>query len=137
MRRKLDQLAADPEALHAWRAALAGQWAADDPETAATLFVDGHVKLYSGKANLPKHFVARQKLQLPAAAGYWLNALGGAPLLCIHKQVDPKMVAEIRHGIVPQLEALALALGENLNAFWIYGPSKGRHAAGPRTGGSL
>ena len=108
LRRKLDQLAADPEALHAWRAALAGQWAADDPETAATLFVDGHVKLYSGKANLPKHFVARQKLQLPAAAGYWLNALGGAPLLCIHKQVDPKMVAEIRHGIVPQLEALGL-----------------------------
>ena len=108
LRRKLDQLAADPEALHAWRAALAGQWAADDPATAATLFVDGHVKLYSGKANLPKHFVARQKLQLPAAAGYWLNALGGAPLLCIHKQVDPKMVAEIRHGIVPQLEALGL-----------------------------
>ena len=108
LRRKLDQLAADPEALHAWRAALAGQWAADDPATAATLFVDGHVKLYSGKANLPKHFVARQKLQLPAAAGYWLNALGGAPLLCIHKQVDPQMVAEIRHGIVPQLEALGL-----------------------------
>ena len=108
LRRKLDQLAADPEALHAWRAALAGQWAADDPATAATLFVDGHVKVYSGKANLPKHFVSRQKLQLPAAAGYWLNALGGAPLLCIHKQVDPKMVAEIRHGIVPQLEALGL-----------------------------
>ena len=39
LRRKLDQLAADPEALHAWRAALAGQWAADDPATAATLFV--------------------------------------------------------------------------------------------------
>ena len=108
LRRKLDQLAADPEALHAWRAALAGQWAADDPATVATLFVDGHVKVYSGKANLPKHFVSRQKLQLPAAAGYWLNALGGAPLLCIHKQVDPKMVAEIRHGIVPQLEALGL-----------------------------
>ncbi len=35
LRRKLDQLAADPEALHAWRAALAGQWAADDPATAA------------------------------------------------------------------------------------------------------
>ena len=52
--------------------------------------------------------MSRDRLKLPAAAGYWLHAPGGAPLLCLHKQVDPGMVAELRSAIVPQLEALGL-----------------------------
>ena len=57
---------------------------------------------------IPKHFVSRDRLKLPAAAGYWVHAPGGAPLLCLHKQVDPGMVAELRSAIVPQLEGLGL-----------------------------
>ena len=68
----------------------------------------GHVQVYHGQANLPKHFVSRDRLKLPAAAGYWVHAPGGAPLLCLHQQVDPGMVAELRSAIVPQLEALGL-----------------------------
>ena len=50
------------------------------------------VKLYTGRnGRLPKHFVARQKLCLPASVSYWINALGGAPLLCLHKALDPKL----------------------------------------------
>ncbi len=83
-------------------------WAGADPEAVATLFVDGHVQVYSGQGRLPKHFVPRQKLCLPAAASYWVGALGGAPLLCVHKQVDPALVAELRDGLLPQLEELGL-----------------------------
>ena len=98
----------DAAALEAWRGALARDWAAADPEAVATLFVDGHVQVYSGQGRLPKHFVPRQKLCLPAAASYWVGALGGAPLLCVHKQVDPALVAELRDGLLPQLEELGL-----------------------------
>ena len=107
LRRRSRQLAAS-EGLQEWIGALAQDWCREDPEAVATLFVDGHVQVYSGQGRLPKHFVTRQKLALPAAAGYWVQALGGAPLLCLHRQVDDGLVREIWSGIVPQLRKLGL-----------------------------
>ncbi len=111
LRRKLRLLAgcAGAGAVPAWQDALARQWMAEDPAACATLAVDGHVKVYAGrKGRLPKHFVARQKLCLPASVSYWINALGGSPLLCLHKELDPKMVQALEADIVPQLEALGV-----------------------------
>ena len=108
LRRKLGELAGGEDAVQAWREQLARQWVSAVADDVATLFVDGHVQVYHGQANLPKHFVSRDRLKLPAAAGYWVHAPGGAPLLCLHQQVDPGMVAELRSAIVPQLEALGL-----------------------------
>ena len=59
------------------------------------LFVHGHVQVYSGQGPLAKHFVTRQRLALPAAVSCWAQALGGAPLLCLRRQVDGGMVREI------------------------------------------
>ena len=74
-----------------------------------TLAVDGHVKVYTGrKGRLPKHFVARQKLCLPASVSYWVNALGGAPLLCLHKALDPKLIKAIEQDVVPHLQHLGV-----------------------------
>ena len=109
LRRRLRQLAEDPERLAAWRGALAQGWAAEHPDAVATLFVDGHVKVYTGRGRLQKQFVSRQKLCLPAATSYWTHQLGGAPLLCVHKGVSGSVAAEIREGIVPRLEELGLA----------------------------
>ena len=109
LRRKIRLMADRDGAVHAWQDALARQWMAEDPEACATLAVDGHVKTYSGrKGKLPKHFVARQKLCLPASVSYWVNALGGSPLLCLHKGLDPKMVKAPEGDIVPQLAALGV-----------------------------
>ena len=106
--RRRTRYVADSEGLRAWVGALAQHWCEDDPDTVATLFVDGHVQVYSGQGQLPKHFVPRQKLALPAAVGYWVQALGGVPLLCLHRQVDAGMVSEIWNGIVPQLRKMGL-----------------------------
>ena len=106
--RRRTRYVADSEGLRAWVGALAQHWCEDDPEAVATLFVDGHVQVYSGMGRLPKQFVPRQKLALPAAAGYWVHALGGAPLLCVHRQVDSSIVSEIWNGIVPQLQQMGL-----------------------------
>ena len=112
LRRRMRQLSSDPEAVATWCGALAQGWARDDPEAVATLYVDGHVKVYTGQGRLPKQFVPRQKLCLPASASYWVHALGGAPLLCVHKALDTSLVAEIRDAIVPRLEQLGLLAGE-------------------------
>ena len=109
LRRKVKALASDPQRVRDWQDALAAAWIADGPEVCATLSVDGHVKVYAGrKGRLPKHFVSRQKLCLPAAPGYWVNALGGRPLLCLHKDLDPTLTHALEHDILPALARLGL-----------------------------
>ena len=109
LRRKLRLLASAEHTVREWQSALARSWATEHDEDWATLAVDGHVKVYAGRSGrLPKHFVARQKLCLPASVSYWINALGGAPLLCLHKALDPKLVKTLEHDVVPQLLELGV-----------------------------
>ena len=109
LRRKIRALAADPQRVRDWQDALAEAWLADGADVCATLAVDGHVKVYSGrKGRLPKHFVSRQKLCLPASTSYWINALGGKPLLCLNKDLDPTMIHALEQDILPALERLGL-----------------------------
>ena len=109
LRRKLRLLSSAEHTVRAWQSALARTWASEHDEDWATLAVDGHVKVYTGRnGRLPKHFVARQKLCLPASVSYWINALGGAPLLCLHKALDPKLVKALEHDVVPQLQELGV-----------------------------
>ena len=109
LRQKVALLASGEQQVRAWQSALSAKWLAGMDEAAATLAVDGHVKVYSGrKGNLPSHFISRQKLCLPAAASYWINALDGQPLVCLHQQLDPKMVQALEQDIVPHLRALGI-----------------------------
>ena len=71
------------------------------------MLVDGHVKVYTGrKSNLPKKFVSREKLCLPATASYWVNTLGGQPLLCLHQDYDPGLIKALEHDVVNELKAI-------------------------------
>ena len=107
LRRKIKALAVDSQRVRAWQDALARDWLEADPDAAATLCVDGHVKVYTGrKGHLKKHFVARQKLCLSAAASYWLNALDGRPFVCLHQDLDPGLVQALRSELVPCLREL-------------------------------
>ena len=45
---------------------------------------------------------------MPASVSYWINALGGAPLLCLHKALDPKLVKALEHDVVPHLVELGV-----------------------------
>ena len=109
LRRKLRLLASAEHTVRDWQSALARTWATEHEDDWATLAVDGHVKVYTGRnGRLPKHFVARQKLCLPASVSYWINALGGAPLLCLHKALDPKLIKAIEQDVVPQLQQLGV-----------------------------
>ena len=45
---------------------------------------------------------------MPASVSYWINALGGAPLLCLHKALDPKLIKAIEQDVVPHLQHLGV-----------------------------
>lgn len=88
-----------------WAVELSGEWMESDPDNAAILYIDGHVRVYSGnQTKLPKHYVARQKLCLRATTDYWVNAMDGQPFFLINKEVDPGLLKVIENEIVPRLE---------------------------------
>jgi len=104
LRQKL-ALLADQQQASAWSAELCAHWMGEDPEQAAVLYVDGHVRVYHGhQTALPRHYVARQKLCLRATTDYWVNAQDGQPFFLLNQAVDPGMLQVLEHEIVPRLE---------------------------------
>ena len=104
VRKKL-ALLSDQEQVNAWSAELCAQWMGEDPEKASVLYADGHVRVYHGsQTQLPRHYVARQKLCLRATTDYWVNAMDGQPFFLLNQAVDPGLLQVLEHQIVPRLE---------------------------------
>lgn len=105
LREKLQLLGKEEKCVEAWAAQLSRRWMEDDPESAGTLYVDGHVRVYHGSAaRLPKHYVPRQRLCLRATTDYWVNAMGGEPFFVVHRPVDPGLIQVLEEEIIPRLE---------------------------------
>ena len=86
-----------------WSAKICQDWMNENPDQAASLYIDGHVRVYHGsQANIPKHYVARQKLCLRATCDYWVNAIDGKPFFVIPKDVDPGLLNVLENEIVPR-----------------------------------
>jgi len=63
-------------------------------------YIDGHVRVYSGKAaNLPKHFVSREKLCLSATTEFYVNTFEGLPLLVINGELNERLKDAIEKAI--------------------------------------
>jgi len=56
------------------------------------LYVDGHVRVYHGKREIPKTHVARMRLSLPATTDYWVNDRSGDPLFVMTAEANAGMV---------------------------------------------
>ena len=88
-----------------WSAELCKDWMEEAPLQAQVCYVDGHVRVYHGEqTNLPRHFVARQRLCLRATVDYWVNAMDGQPFFVVHQDVDPGLVQVVERDILPFLE---------------------------------
>jgi hypothetical protein len=80
-----------------WSARLCAEWMDTDPESAGTLYIDGHVRVYHGcKTTLP-----RQRLCLRAETDYWVNAMDGRPFCVITKTVDPGLLQVLKRRYRP------------------------------------
>jgi len=109
LREKLELLCRKAGRAIQWNTLLAKEWmAASGPESDLVFYVDGHVRVYSGDlTELPRHYVARERLCLRATTDYWINAMDGQPFFFVNKEVDPGLLATLRADLVPFLEAHA------------------------------
>ena len=68
----------DGQPVRQWSSTLAREWMEGEPESAGTLYIDGHVRVYHGSlTQLPRRYVARQRLCLRGTTDYWVNAMDG------------------------------------------------------------
>jgi hypothetical protein len=74
------------------------------PESAGTLYIDGHVRVYHGQlTQLPRRYVARQRLCLRGTTDYWVNAMDGQPFFAVTQAADPGLLKVLEEQIVPRL----------------------------------
>ena len=84
IRKKLAHLTSGSKVAE-WSSQLCSDWMADLKGALASFYIDGHVRVYHGEqTDLPRHFVARQKLCLRATTDYWVNARDAKPFLVIN-----------------------------------------------------
>ena len=93
LRRKLKRLSAGRS--EALLEALAKRRVAARDEAMGFLYVDGHVRVYSGKHRLPKAHVTRMRMSLPAAQEVWVNDADGDPLFFVTQEAHPQLVSAL------------------------------------------
>jgi hypothetical protein len=113
LRQKLEILCQQTGQAVRWNTELAKEWIAGQRESELVFYADGHVRVYSGNLTpLPRHYVARERLCLRGTTDYWINAMDGQPFFFVNKEVDPGLLATLRHDLVPWLETHAPASAE-------------------------
>jgi len=91
LRRKLARLAAFGRAADFGRALAQHRVAVRGPAM-GFLYVDGHVRAYHGKRQLPKAHLARMRLAMPATTDYWVNDAEGEPLFVVTTEANEGLV---------------------------------------------
>jgi hypothetical protein len=108
LREKIELLCRDLGRAMDWNAQLAKQWMARQDSADLYFYCDGHVRVYHGEqTELPRHYVARERLCLRATADYWVNAMDGQPFLYVNKEADPGLIATLDNDVIPWLEKTA------------------------------
>ena len=105
IRRKLAELAGR-KAGSTLIAALAAHHAKQDPDVMGYLYLDGHVRVYSGKHDLQKAHVTRARIAAPATLETWATDQRGDPVFVVTSQLSASLVTEIRR-LLPELKGLA------------------------------
>ena len=104
LRRKLARLASFQRAAQLGQA-LAQLRVDRRGEAVGFLYIDGHVRVYHGKHQLPKAHVARMRLSMPATTDYWVNDATGDPLFVVTAEVNAGLV-KMLPGILAELRRL-------------------------------
>ena len=103
LRQKMAELGCD-DAAGKWAGLLSRDWMEASPELAGVLYVDGHVRLYHGQqTELPRRYVARQRLCLRGTTDYWVNDALGQPFFVVERPIDHGMLEVLRSDVVPRL----------------------------------
>jgi prepilin-type processing-associated H-X9-DG protein len=104
LRRKLAELGRMGRAAQLGRA-LAQHRIAQHGAALGFLYVDGHVRVYHGKHDLPKTHVSRMRLPMPATSDYWVNESTGDPLFVLTAEANANLV-KMLPGLLQEMRAL-------------------------------
>jgi transposase len=91
LRGKLARLAAHGRAAELGRA-LARHRVAARGHALGFLYVDGHVRAYHGRREIPKTHVARMRISMPATTDYWVNDAQSEPLFVVPTEANKGLV---------------------------------------------
>lgn len=104
IRRKLKELARRGRAA-VFHRRLAQRRARQHDDALAYLYVDGHVRAYSGKRRIGKAYVTTRKSVLRAETDYWVNLSNGQPLLVVHAQANEKLT-QMMKAVIDEVRAV-------------------------------
>lgn len=103
LRAKLEALS-QPAAVAAWSQALSQGWMQLDESLCGLLYLDGHVRAYTGSQTaLPRRFSSRNRLCLPSLMDYWVNDCEGKPFFVVTAMGTEGMIHYLKNEIVPRL----------------------------------
>lgn len=106
LRRKLRRLAAQGRALEFMRL-LAQARAKGHGDDLAYLYIDGHVRVYSGQEKISKAYVMQRRLAMPGTTDYWVNDKNGQPLVVITAEANEGMTKML----LPVLKEIRAVIG--------------------------
>jgi prepilin-type processing-associated H-X9-DG protein len=104
LRRKLSELAAYGRGA-LLQAALGRHHATTHPDAVGFLYLDGHVRVYTGTRELPKTHIARMRIAGPATEETWVTDANGDPVIVITAAPSQSLAAELAR-LLPDLRAL-------------------------------
>jgi prepilin-type processing-associated H-X9-DG protein len=104
LRRKLTELAAHAKGAQL-QAALGAHHVKTHPDAVGFLYLDGHVRVYSGSRQLPKTHIARMRIAGPATEETWVGDSDGDPVMVITAAPSQSLAAELRR-LLPELRTL-------------------------------
>lgn len=104
VRRKLQELGAHGKSLELVDA-FTRKWIEDQGEDViGFLYVDGHVRPYHGRTHkLPKTWVPRRRLAMPATTDFWVNDMHGDPWFFVTAEANDGIVSVLDREILPQI----------------------------------
>ena len=103
-RRKLTELSENEGEVREWSSELAQEWMNQDLAATGVLYVDGHVRVYHGnQTELPRRYIAREKLCLRGTTDYWVNGMDGSPFFVVSQPVDPGIIQVMENTLMPRL----------------------------------
>jgi hypothetical protein len=102
LRRKLAELVGQSQASR-FAELLSRRWVEQGLIATAFLYVDGHMKIYTGKRKLAETWNAQRRMPLPGVLNYFVNDLKGRPLLFVTEEANdslrkamPRVIGAIR-----------------------------------------
>jgi transposase-like protein len=104
LRRKLSELAACGRGA-LLQAALGRHHATTRPDAVGFLYLDGHVRVYTGTRELPKTHIARMRIAGPATEETWVADADGDPVMVITAAPSQSLAAELAR-LLPDLRAI-------------------------------